>query len=230
MEDQQIMAYLARHLTARGLTPHLADPTQLSWDRGSATLRSGWYQGPVDAIVRFYQAEWLGQLDRRIGWSNLFCGGRVPVGNPGRAVLTESKRFPLTWDELGVELPAWRRLLPETRDPRRIRGERAEDWIFKSAYGNTGEEVAIPGLLSPTERRALRRELRLHPGRWVAQRRFEPIALETPVGLLYPCIGVYTIDGRTTGGYARAAERPLVDFSSLDLALLVGRRPKPEKA
>ncbi len=45
------------------------------------------------------------------------------MGNPGSAVLTESKRFPLVWDRLSTELPTWRRLLPATVDVRDA------DWV-----------------------------------------------------------------------------------------------------
>ena len=46
----------------------------------------------------------------------------IAAANPGCAILTESKRLPLVWDQLGIALPTWKRLLPETRDPHAARG------------------------------------------------------------------------------------------------------------
>ena len=121
MEDQQVVAYLARRLAERGPAVYLARPEQLEWRDGCALLRLGPGRIPLAAVVRFYQAEWLAKLPRRCWW-NLFAAGRTPVTNAGAAVLTESKRFPLVWDELAAPLPTWRRLLPESQAPRRARG------------------------------------------------------------------------------------------------------------
>ena len=68
--------------------------------------------------------------------------------NPGIAVLTESKRFPLVWDQLSTALPTWRRLLPTTVDPRDADWLRNDSWLVKSALCNTGDTVVIRSLLS----------------------------------------------------------------------------------
>jgi hypothetical protein len=46
---------------------------------------------------------------------------------------------------------------------------------------------------------------------------------------MYPCIGVYTIDGIAAGIYARIAARPVVDYRAIDVACLVEPDP-PEDA
>jgi hypothetical protein len=38
---------------------------------------------------------------------------------------------------------------------------------------------------------------------------------------MHACVGVYTIDGRAAGAYARFAKRPLIDYESVDAAVLV---------
>jgi hypothetical protein len=38
---------------------------------------------------------------------------------------------------------------------------------------------------------------------------------------MHACVGVYTIDGRAAGAYARLAKRPLIDYASVDAAVLV---------
>lgn len=54
---------------------------------------------------------------------------------------------------------------------------------------------------------------------WVAQRRFE--ALPTPRGAMYPCRGVYTINGKAAGLFGRLAPRPLIDFAATQVAVLM---------
>jgi hypothetical protein len=34
-------------------------------------------------------------------------------------------------------------------------------------------------------------------------------------------VGVYTVNGRAAGAYARLSEKPLIDFAAIDVALLI---------
>jgi hypothetical protein len=38
---------------------------------------------------------------------------------------------------------------------------------------------------------------------------------------MYPCLGVYTIDGRASGMFGRLASRALIDFAATEAAVLV---------
>jgi glutathionylspermidine synthase len=217
MEDQQVAAYLAARLRERGRGVIVGTPGQLEWRGGEA-----WIRGQrLGAVVRFYQGEWLARLPRRIGWEELLAGGRTAVTNPGMAILSESKRLPLAWDSLSFDVPAWRRLLPETRDPRAAPWDADEGWIVKPAYCNTGDTVCGVGITERARWRRVARAVRWRPGRWVAQRRFETIGMESPIGRIYPCIGVYVVDGRAAGAYARLSRGAVVDYSAVDVALLV---------
>jgi len=207
MEDHQIMAYMASHLNER--------------KEGVASLDCEWHMGRIDAIVRFYQGEWLAKLPASSGWQHFFAGGKTPVGNPGCAVISESKRFPLVWDELKTELPTWRSLLPETRDPRDVPWQRDDGWLLKSTLCNTGDTVSVRSALTDKAWRAVSREVRWWPRQWVAQRRFQSVAVMTPMGPVHPCIGVYTINGRVAGAYARITSGQVIDFAAIDIALLV---------
>jgi hypothetical protein len=221
MEDHQIIACLGRQLNSHGLRAHLAGPRQIAWRDGQAWLASAWHQGPLNAIVRFYQAEWLPSLPRSCGWPHFVLGGRTPVGNPGVAVLSESKRFPLVWDALRAPLPAWRWLLPETRDPRDADWQTDDGWLLKSAFCNNGDTVSIRTRLDANKWRAVVRNVRHRPGDWIAQRRFDAIPIATPLGEMHPCIGVYTFNGKRGGAYARITSRPLIDYAAMDIALLL---------
>jgi glutathionylspermidine synthase len=224
MEDQQVVGYMGRLLAERGLTPHLTEPAQLRW----RDLRASLGNLPLAAIVRFYQAEWLASLPRRsrCHWQPLAAGGRTAVTNPISAALTESKRFPLVWDQLATTLPTWRRLLPETRNPREAPWRRDDGWLLKTAFCNTGDTVSAASLLPPKLWRKAKWSARLCPGAWIAQRRFNTLRLATATRHgetvdMYPCIGVYTLDGRAAGAYARLSHRPVVDYRAVDAALLI---------
>ena len=57
--------------------------------------------------------------------------------------------------------------------------------------------------------------------RWVAQRRFEACPIESPAGPIYPCIGVYTVNGCPKGIYGRFSYTPVIDFAAVDVAVLI---------
>lgn len=219
-DDRQVMTYLARALESRGVHAVLVSPAQLSWDAGCAAFACEWATGDVDAIVRFFPGEWLPNLPWRTGWHCFFGGARTPLSNPAVALLTQSKRFPLVWDVLRTPLPTWRALLPETRDPRDCPWRQSDEWVLKPSLGRVGEDVGMRGVIAPKEWRSLSRSVRWHPRRWVAQRRFEAVPLEHDGTSAYPCVGVYTIDGRAAGAYGRLARRPLIDWRAQDMAVM----------
>jgi len=221
MEDHQVVAFLAARLRERGCRTHLATPEQIGWREGVAQVDSPWYRGGADVIVRFYQCEWIARMPARFGWQHFIRGGRTPVANPGSAAITESKRFPLVWNKLATQLPAWRALLPETVEPRQADLTGEKGWLLKTAFCNTGDAVCMPELLPNRQWWQSRWAARLNPKGWVAQRRFDSMPLATPLGRRHVCVGVYTVNGRAAGAYTRLATRPLVDFAAMDVALLI---------
>jgi glutathionylspermidine synthase len=217
MEDQQVIAYLARVLREIGVDARPAGPLQLEW-RSRSSYLSG---DALGAIVRFYQAEWLSQLPRRCHWPYLLAGGQTPVGNPLPCIFGESKRFPLVWGLLHSKLPTWQQLLPETRDPRDAPWRSDDSWLIKTAWCNTGDTVSGRGLIPPRQWRRAFWSATLYPRQWIAQQRFEPAPVASPIGNIYPCIGVYTIDGRACGAYTRISTGRIIDHRAIDAALLL---------
>ena len=136
-------------------------------------------------------------------------------------MISESKRFPLAWKHLRTPLPTWRLLLPETRDPRDAPWRTHDSWLLKTAMCNTGDSVTIRARMTGAKWRRVGLDVMCHPKGWVAQRRFHTRPIETPLGQMYPCIGVYTLNGRVCGAYARLARSEIVDFAAVDVALLV---------
>jgi glutathionylspermidine synthase len=218
-DDRQVMAYVARLLEARGLGAHLLAPDHVRWLSGRAVMHSAWRTGPLDCLLRFFPAEWLPNLPRHSGWQAYFGHPGVPLSNPGAALLTQSKRFPLAWEHLRTPLPTWRMLLPETRDPRQTQG--GEEWVLKPALGRVGEGIVMSDVTPAGQARAARLWSRLLPRCWAAQQRFCAVPVEQGGRRWYPCIGVFVIDGRAAGAYGRIAKRPLISSCSRDVAVLV---------
>lgn len=220
MEDFQVTSFLASRMREAGCNAHLAKPDQIEWRDGYAWLQSGDVQLRIDAIIKFYQAEWLSRLPHE-SWRLFFRGGRTPVANPALAAISESKRFPLVWDKLSTPLPTWRELLPETRSLRDAPWAKDDGWILKTAMCNNGDTVRARDLVSAREWQWTRFDAALRPSGWVAQRRFESLPVATPAGPRHACIGLFTVNGKAAGSYTRLASRPVIDFAAADAALLL---------
>ena len=222
LEDQQVTAFLASQAQERGLRPLLIhSPSQLSWKSGNAHAIVQGMQVRVDGIIRFYQGEWLAKLPSSCGWKWLLFEGRTPVTNVFASLLTESKRLPLACRHLKTKMPTWQLLLPESRDPREIPLNGCGSWIVKAAFSNTGDHVYIPDSMERGARRELVQRIQKRPDGWVAQRRFDPVPVPSDLGPLQVCLGVFTMNGRAAGIYARGTTKPVVDYSAMDIATLV---------
>ncbi len=217
-DDLQVVAGLAAALRERGCETLIARPEQLLWRDRRAHILGGTEPPPVGVIFRFYQGEWMTRVAGE-NWQSLFRGGLTPVCNPAAAVLSESKRLPLLWDELAVPVPTWSRLLPPVRAPHVTAGR--GDWLLKAAYCNNGASVL--GRVWPARRGfgAARLHALVRPGSWIAQQRFDSCPLGTPDGPMHVCLGVYTVDGRAAGIYGRLSPQPVIDYLARDVAVLV---------
>ncbi|HKN67653.1 MAG TPA: glutathionylspermidine synthase family protein [Gemmatimonadaceae bacterium] len=219
LEDQQVTALLASALCQHGIDVRLLHrPGQLKWRSGFAQLAA--CGTPVSAIVRFYQGEWICQL-KRSAWEGLFIGGGTPVSNHGLAVLTESKRLPLLWDSLETDMKTCRALFAASGNPRDLTWQASDDWVVKAAFCCTGDSVAMRDRSSRAQWAKLCHEVSRRSERWVLQRRFSTVPVDSAVGPVFPCVGVYVLNGKVAGAYARVATDQVVDHRAMDAALLV---------
>jgi glutathionylspermidine synthase len=223
-DDRQVMTYLAQRLRQQNVEAVLGSPADVTWSEGRALLRSGSQLQDVDGLVRFFPGEWLPNLKRRPVWEPFFVGSRTPISNPATALVSQSKRLPLVWDRLKTSVQTWKELLPETADPRRVPWKRDDQWVLKPALGRVGEMIGLHGVTSGKDWRAIRRSATWWPGHWVAQKRFQMQPIAGPQGVVYPVIGVYTVDRRVAGIYARLAQQPLINHLAQDVAVLI---PQP---
>jgi glutathionylspermidine synthase len=215
---------LAREFRRQGMRSAMRLPGQISWRSNVAEFADPRARGKPDLLIRFYNADWLPRLHRRSQWAPWFCAGKTPASNPAHCVVIQSKRWPLVWNELRAPMSTWRALLPETRCPSELGGEPLGDWVVKPVWGRAGAGVAIAGVTETgTYKRVLRRA-RQEATAWVAQRRFESVAVPTERGPCHVCLGIFTIDGRAAGAYGRIAAKPLVDGYAEEIALLIRRR------
>lgn len=218
-DDRQVLLSIRDALAARGVDGILCGPDAIAWS--SRDGRASHRGRDVAGILRNFPAEWLPSLLFSAGWWRFFRGGRTPVANPpARALLSQSKRFPIACARLGLAMPAWRETLPETCDPRDV-DVASGRWVLKPALGRVGEDVGIPGVSGPAAWRAIARSAARRPAAWIAQRAFETLPVATPVGPRFPCVGVFVIDGRAAGLYGRLGASPLIDGAALEVAVLV---------
>jgi hypothetical protein len=225
-EDRQVMVHLGRELESRGRKTCLVSPRNLNWSAGRALLRTGFVAGEPAAVIRLSPGEWLPGMCAKSGWMPWFGESVTPLSNPGKALVLQSKRFPLVWNDLRTDLATWRKLLPSTSCPSEIQNLDRDDLVLKPAFGRVGEGVAIRGLTNPREHQEILRAARRKESVWIAQERFEVVPIFTVNGSVFPCIGVYTVNGKMAGLYGRAAGDALIDQNAQDVAVLIRRETK----
>ncbi|MFV0411953.1 MAG: glutathionylspermidine synthase family protein, partial [Oscillospiraceae bacterium] len=186
-DDRQVMQFLGDYFEQNGYAALYAAPNHFAWENHRPTCLIEGAQGPVGGIVRFFPLEWLANLPRRASWQGYY-NTETPSCNHPAAIFTQSKRLPLVWDRLGVELPAWKALLPTTKAPT---GKPLEPgWIYKPALGRVGEDISIQEAISAKNLAAIYKAARRSPQNWVVQKRFDSQPVTGPKGESYHlCVG-----------------------------------------
>ena len=205
VEDYQIVHYIGDLLKQRGYRPIYQDPSHVKWDNGVAV--------GLGAIMRYFPVEWL-EYAKGADWRG-FLNSQTPSCNHPIALLTQSKRLPLVWDNLDIPIPTWKRLLPDTICPTML--SHSDGWILKPAFGRVGEGINIPGTMSESENQDIRRAAQEHPTQWAAQKMFSSRLIDG----LHLNIGVFAVNGQFAGLYARACSYPKIDADASELPVLV---------
>jgi glutathionylspermidine synthase len=221
LEDEQVVRAFSQQLRQAGVPATiLQSPAALRCDQGRCFLRrSG---SPVSAIVRFYQVEWLSGLPKSTGWRELLTQSGTPVINPTISGLAQSKRFPVVLRDLG-EAPTWEKLCPESRDPRDVDARDWDEWVLKACYSNTGDHVYLCAALPPDVRRKVIKDAQRNPFQYVAQKRFETAPVETCRGPMFPCVGVFVVNGSAAGAYLRLSTGQVTDGAAVEAPLFIDR-------
>jgi len=219
-DDRQVMQFLADYFGQNGFRTFFAAPDHIRWNNKKAYSILSGEEGAVDGIVRFFPLEWFSTLPHKSNWSGYFSCD-TPCCNHPAAMLTQSKRLPLVWDNLGMDIPYWKALLPETKEPGDI-SKKQEGWIYKPAFGRVGGGISIKGAIPEKERLKIEKSARRQRRLWVAQQMFNSIPVKSPGGEQYhACIGVFTVDGKAAGLYARLSETARIDENAQDVPVLI---------
>ena len=221
LEDQQVALTLGSELLRRGFAPRLVQsPADLRWEKGRASV-VGTQEDGLAVVIRFYQAEWLAGLPERSGWQELFRRpAATGVLHPPECLVSESKRLGLIFDAPGVAADTLRGLFPACRHPQDAGASERENWVLKPAYGNTGDQVLLGSDLTAKAWRRLRWRARWNAA-WVAQHRFETLALPSVWGPLRPCVGIYVVGGRAAGAYVRLSRGQVTDATACEAPLFI---------
>lgn len=205
VEDYQILRYIGDIMETGGYKSMYVSPEHIKWHEGKA-------EG-VGGIVRYFPVEWM-EYAKGVDWAG-FVNTQTPSCNHPIALLTQSKRLPLVWDRLGVNIPTWKKLLPETKCASAI--TKQDGWILKPAFGRVGEGINIPGTMIAEEEQEIIKAAEKDPIQWVAQKMFE----SKPVSSLHLNIGVFVVDGQFAGFYARGSHKPRIDEDASEIPILV---------
>jgi len=205
VEDYQILRYVGDLMEKQGYKSMYAAPEHIAWSENKAV--------GIDGILRYFPTEWM-EFSKNTDWLG-FINSQTPSCNHPIALLTQSKRLPLVWDRLDVEIPTWKELLPETLCT--SSNNLGLGWILKPAFGRVGEGITIPGTMSQEEELAIHQAAALEPTQWVAQKMFTSF----PVEGLHLNIGVFVVDGIFAGFYARGSSEPKIDEDASEIPILV---------
>lgn len=222
-DDRQVMQFLGDRLQEQGFQIIYAAADHVRFKNQQAYSILDGNEGKIDAIFRFTPLEWLTDI-RPKRWQGYFDTTTVSCNHP-IAMFAQTKRFPLIWDELerkGIAMSTWRKLLPDTLEVKAANGK--EGYIYKPACGRVGEKISIKEACQGNEYRNILRDVKCHPKKYLAQKRFQSKPLLGANGEpFHVCLGSYTIDGKHAGYYARISELPRIDSNAADIPVLIER-------
>lgn len=220
-DDRQVMQSLGDRLKEEGFRVIYAAADHLNFRDNTAFSILDGNEGQIDAIIRFTPIEWLMDIKPK-RWQGYFDTTTVSCNHP-IAIFAQTKRFPLVWDVLeqqGLSMSTWRELLPETLEVNNAKGK--EGYIYKPAYGRVGEKISIKEACKEDEYRKIVADVRRHPRKYLAQKRFNSRPLLGTHGEeFHVCLGSYTVEGRHAGYYARISTSPRIDSNAADIPVLI---------
>jgi hypothetical protein len=234
-EDLQICALLKRSLERAGVRAVLAPPTAPRRVPGVG-LRVG--ETMVRALYRYFPTEYtaghrnVGDLEEavRVGevktltsYAHMFAQSKLSLA---RAWARQA-------DLAREDAIAVRAYVPESIDaadaPRAMLLAEREGWVLKRALGRVGDQVYVGSLCDAPSWSELVEEvlaLRAEGDRWIAQRVVPQRPVPTPLGPRLVTLGVYVLDGRFVGYFARLTPESHVSHDALVVPVVV----EPDRA
>lgn len=220
-DDRQVMQFLGDRLKEKGFQVIYGAADHIRFKDNKAFSILDGNEGELDAIFRYTPLEWLSEIKPK-RWQGYFDTTTVSCNHPV-SVFAQTKRFPFVWDALeknGISMSTWRELLPETLEAKDAKGK--EDYIYKPAYGRVGEKISIKEACKDDEYKKIIKDVKRHPKKYVAQKRFNSMPLEGENGeQFHVCLGSYTVDGKHAGYYGRINRTPRIDSNAADIPVLI---------
>ena len=225
-DDRQAMQFLGDKLANKGFNILYGAADHLNFENNKAISVLDGNKGEVDCIFRFTPLDWLiGIKPKR--WQGYF-DTTTPSCNHPIAVFAQTKRFPFVWESLernGINLSAWRKLLPETVKVSDAKNKKG--FVYKPVLGRVGEGITIKEACRDDEYEKIMKEVKRKPKRYIAQKRFNSLPLNTCEGeQFHICLGVYTVEGKAAGFYSRISKTPRIDSGAADIPVLIERSKK----
>lgn len=220
-DDRQVMQFLGDRLREKGYQVIYAAADHLRFQDNTAYSILDGNEGKVDAIFRFTPLEWLTEMKPK-RWQGYFDTTTGCCNHPV-AMFAQTKRFPLVWEVLeqkGLDLSAWRELLPDTLEVKDAKGK--EGYIYKPACGRVGEKISIKEACRDNEYKNILKDVKRHPKKYLAQKKFfsQPLLGENGEEF-HVCLGSYAVDGKHAGYYARISKSPRIDSNAADIPVLM---------
>ena len=220
-DDRQVMQFLGDQLKKLGFNIIYSAADHLRFKNKNAISILDGNKREVDAIFRFTPLEWLIDIKPK-HWQGYF-DTITPSCNHPIAIFAQTKRFPFVWNQLekqGIALTTWRKVLPETIEVKKANNKAG--YIYKPACGRVGEKISIKEACKNDEYEKIIADVKKHPKRYVAQKRFNSKPLETEEGeKFHVCIGSYSVEGKHAGYYARISKLPRIDSYAADIPVLI---------
>lgn len=225
-DDRQVMQFLGDRLKGKGYQVIYGAADHVNFKDNKAYSILDGNEGELDAIIRFTPIEWLIDIKPR-RWQGYFNTNTVSCNHPV-AIYAQTKRFPFVWDileENGIDMSTWRSLLPKTMEVNELRNvalDERKNYIFKPANGRVGEKITIEEACKGNEYKRIMWDVRFHPRKYIAQKKFISKALVGENGQeFHVCLGSYAINGEHAGFYARVSNSPRIDSYAADIPVLI---------
>ncbi len=238
-EDLQICALLKRTLARMGVKATLGPPTGPRLVDGVLTMSGR----PVRALYRYFPTEYMEGQRNLDDLAIAVERGLVRTVPSFSQMYAQSKlAFARAWalrESLGeIHREAVERWVPETVDLGELPAERLvaeqQEWVLKRALGRVGDQVFVGTLTSQAYWKGLVDELAalraagsvgsagVEREAWIAQRMVRQRPIPTPFGDRFVTLGVYVLDGRFAGYFARITPQSHVSHDALCVPVFVG--------
>ena len=224
-DDRQVMEFVGDRLAANGYQILKGAADHIAFKAGKAYSILDGNECELDGIFRYTPVEWVMDIKPK-RWQGYFNTETPSINHPV-SLYAQTKRFPFMWEILesnGIDMSTWKKLLPHTvKVTKEYCDEKSlEEYIFKPAYGRVGEKISIKEACRGDEFKKIIKDVKRHPGKYIAQKKFNSMPLVTEEGEeFHVCIGSFSVDDDHAGFYARISNLPRIDSHAADIPVLV---------